>query len=607
MAAVNYTSARFSAEDDNGRPLIGGRLFTYQNGTTTPAVTYQDAAGTVPNTNPIILNARGEAVVYLSDAQVYTFVLQNRFGSVIWTQNDIVGSATSGSVLGFITNLASAAGAGLVGFLQRGTGAVLRTVLSKLQDFRPTVEDFGAVGNGTADDTAAFRRAVAVSQLLGIQVGAMAGKTYKITGNIELVNQTTGRTAKLVGPGSDCCVILPVGNAAAFVHPKDATVSAAISAWGTGWGGSGQGAAFKVLFGGFEINGSGATCDGLNIRRVGLKSRFFDLDIHEFTGEGMRLQSVFDHSYRDIEVRACSGLGVHIYESKSTDPDGFQECSQLHFDSVYAIHCNGQDVQWKCEGGDNYTFLHCKPSEGKVGFDFVDNSVGHTLVGTYVDGQTTTAFDNIGIRIGQGCFGIAVTGGRYWNVRYAVDFVAGGRSSVSAVNVVFDSPIGSNVYDVRLQSGVQQIVDVSAGLNVLNQSTFALRQAVDSSTGTYTPVIFGDADQVGAFTYTTQYGEWRITNRVATVKVALVWTARPTAGIAFGISLPFQVPTRGSHFSIRSAPAVTIPNFTTLGHFANNSVATKLYFYVGAGNTGANIAEIPATGALIAEMTFFLD
>lgn len=185
MAAVNYTSARFSAEDDNGRPLIGGRLFTYQNGTTTPAPTYKDEAGTILNTNPIILDARGEAVVHLQPSQVYRFVLQNRFGSLIWSQDGVTGTASSASFLDFVASLLANTGAALIGYIHNATGALRRTVLDRLRE-RLSVKDFGAVGNGVADDTAALTLAFSVGRRLFIPEG-----TYKVMGSIPLVSNTT--------------------------------------------------------------------------------------------------------------------------------------------------------------------------------------------------------------------------------------------------------------------------------------------------------------------------------------------------------------------------------------------------------------------------------
>ena len=47
--------------DLNGAPLSGGKLYTYAAGTTTPLASYTDSTGNIANTNPIILDIRGEA------------------------------------------------------------------------------------------------------------------------------------------------------------------------------------------------------------------------------------------------------------------------------------------------------------------------------------------------------------------------------------------------------------------------------------------------------------------------------------------------------------------------------------------------------------------
>ena len=63
--------------DDSGLPLSGGLLYSYAAGTTTPATTYTSSAGTVANTNPIVLDAAGRtpSEIWLTESATYKFVL----------------------------------------------------------------------------------------------------------------------------------------------------------------------------------------------------------------------------------------------------------------------------------------------------------------------------------------------------------------------------------------------------------------------------------------------------------------------------------------------------------------------------------------------------
>ncbi len=91
----------YSAIDDNGNPLVGGELFTYIAGSNTPIPTYTDATGSVENTNPVILDSRGEAPVWLNDEMVYKFVLRqpaSEGGAIIRTTDNIRANNGGGGV-----------------------------------------------------------------------------------------------------------------------------------------------------------------------------------------------------------------------------------------------------------------------------------------------------------------------------------------------------------------------------------------------------------------------------------------------------------------------------------------------------------------------------
>lgn len=50
--------------DNNGLPLAAGCVYFYVPGTNTPKATYQNAAQTIANTNPVQLDATGRAIIY---------------------------------------------------------------------------------------------------------------------------------------------------------------------------------------------------------------------------------------------------------------------------------------------------------------------------------------------------------------------------------------------------------------------------------------------------------------------------------------------------------------------------------------------------------------
>jgi len=150
MAVVTPT-AKAQFIDAAGVPLAGGFLYTYEAGTTTPQATYTDSTAATANSNPIVLDARGEANIWLSSAN-YKFKLTDANGTEIWTVDNIAAPSTALSPV-FSSNVtisANTSGPALL-VTQTGAGAAIRVQDSADPDASPFVVDTaGQVGIGTA-------------------------------------------------------------------------------------------------------------------------------------------------------------------------------------------------------------------------------------------------------------------------------------------------------------------------------------------------------------------------------------------------------------------------------------------------------------------------
>ena len=174
--------------DTNGSPLDDGYVYigtANTNPETSPIAIYWDDAGTIPAAQPL-RTLNGYIVRSGTPARVYTaledfsMTVKDKQGRVVFSVLD----ATSLSNLQ--NNLASSGGSALVGFLQAGTGAVTRTVESKLRE-SVSVTDFGAVGDGLIDDTAAIQAALNVAS--SVDFGDYS-KNYQVTGQLTVNSNT---------------------------------------------------------------------------------------------------------------------------------------------------------------------------------------------------------------------------------------------------------------------------------------------------------------------------------------------------------------------------------------------------------------------------------
>jgi hypothetical protein len=168
--------------DDNGVPLAGGLIYTYSAGSTSPLTTYTSSSGTIPLTNPIVLNAAGRVPtgeIWLTAGVNYKFVVYTSTNVLVASYDNINGTYIA-------TDLADtnnpANGDALVGFRQSNSSgnlpwAVGSTVHKKLQEFI-SVLDFGADSTGATSSLTAFQNAINATSNSGVQAIIVPTGTY---------------------------------------------------------------------------------------------------------------------------------------------------------------------------------------------------------------------------------------------------------------------------------------------------------------------------------------------------------------------------------------------------------------------------------------------
>jgi hypothetical protein len=134
------------ATDANGTVLSGAKRYFYRTGTTTPAPIYTSAALTTEHQNPVVADSGGLfAPIYLDDALTYRMVEKTALGTTLQDVDPYNGSSS---------------------------------------DLLVTPEQFGAVGNKTTDDFAAFEDLVAAKPVTGGSFSVPANR-YRISQTVE--------------------------------------------------------------------------------------------------------------------------------------------------------------------------------------------------------------------------------------------------------------------------------------------------------------------------------------------------------------------------------------------------------------------------------------
>jgi len=138
--------------DNNGVPLNGGLLYTYQAGSTTALTTYTDINGTIANANPVVLDSAGRSSteIWLTYGFNYKFVLKTSAGTTIGTYDNIYG------IVGVQTAVGTTIPAGMISLWYGSIGSIPSGwYLCDGTNGTPDLRDRFIVGAGTTYSVAA--------------------------------------------------------------------------------------------------------------------------------------------------------------------------------------------------------------------------------------------------------------------------------------------------------------------------------------------------------------------------------------------------------------------------------------------------------------------
>ena len=100
--ATSFASFLVQLFDDYGDVLAGGKVYTYEGGTSTPLATYTDRGGITANANPTVLDAAGRATIRFTEGVAYKVIVKDADGNTISTEdNVVVGESSSSSTTAY--------------------------------------------------------------------------------------------------------------------------------------------------------------------------------------------------------------------------------------------------------------------------------------------------------------------------------------------------------------------------------------------------------------------------------------------------------------------------------------------------------------------------
>ncbi|CAB4134031.1 hypothetical protein UFOVP267_13 [uncultured Caudovirales phage] len=191
--------------DNNGVPLNGGLVYTYQAGSSTPLTTYTDINGTTANANPIVLDSSGRFSneVWLTYGFNYKFVVKTSAGTTIGTYDNIYG------IIGVQAAAGTTIPAGMISLWYGAIGSVpTGWYLCDGSNGTPDLRDRFIVGAGSTysvSSTGGTADAIVVTHThtaSSTSVVTDPGHLHAVSGRDSTANDGGGGAYEFISPGS---------------------------------------------------------------------------------------------------------------------------------------------------------------------------------------------------------------------------------------------------------------------------------------------------------------------------------------------------------------------------------------------------------------------
>ena len=383
----------------------------------------------------------GSLSVFVDGVNQYGPGAQYAFTETSSTVVTFVNGLHVGASVKFTTSAINASSYGTaadISYTPAGTGAVATNVQAKLRQ-TVSVKDFGAVGDGTTDDTVAIQAALDS----GAQEVTVPWGTYKITG---LEIKSASVLTSFRGVGTPVLSLVTSSNAKAITISKSQFLTVS----------------------GFNITSSGSSSDGNSTRGIYAESKSFmqfnNLRFTNFSLSGFEAKQVVYFTLTGITVADCL-YGIS-FTSTIVAP-----CTTCTVTSSYITGCprgifqeSGVQMVYK-----DCIFEYCGTSGGNNGA-FHANGGGALLIGAYFEAnQRNIVANDTGLSFINKYELAATTGNVITYSGAPFDFRGTVNIGSNTINTRFLSPDTISGYD--LQVGTNLVAPLAGGSVVFGNET----------------------------------------------------------------------------------------------------------------------------------------